>query len=220
MRLLRVPGVFAPISDTRLLAECMRRELRPGATVADVCTGSGALAIVAALSGAGRVSAIDVSRRAVLATRANARLNGVCVRAVRGDLFEPLADERVDLIISNPPYVPAPTDVIPTCGAARAWDAGRNGRTLLDRICKQAWRHLVPGGTLLLVHSSVCDTQLTLDQLADHGMTADVMASQTGPLGPLLTERAEWLRGNGLLAPDVREEELVVVRARRHTEPV
>ncbi len=77
----------------------------------------------------------------------------------------------------------------------------------------------MPGGTLLLVHSSVCDTERTLDQLTRHGMTAEVIASQTGPLGPLLTERAEWLRRNGLLPPDAREEEVVVVRARRHGPP-
>lgn len=215
MRLVRLPGVFAPISDTRLLSDCMRRELHPGAAVADVCTGSGVLAVAAALSGAARVTAVDVSRRAVLTTRLNARLNGVAVRAVRGDLFEPLANEELDLIVSNPPYVPAETDAISPRGRARAWDAGRDGRALLDRICDGAWRHLRPGGTLLLVHSDVCGTEQTLERLAGHGMKADVMAFETGSFGPLLRERAELLERDGRLAPGVREEEVVVVRARR-----
>ncbi len=215
MRLLRIPGVFAPISDTRLLAECMRRELRPGDAVADICTGSGALAVLAALAGAGRVTAIDISRRAVLAARLNARLNGVSLRSLRGDLFDPLGGEQLDLIVSNPPYVPTPTDAIPTRGRARAWDAGRDGRMLLDRICTQASRYLAPGGTLLVVQSHVCDTQLTLDQLTSGGLAADIAASRVGPLGPLLAERAEWLQRDGRLQPGVDEEELVVIRARR-----
>jgi release factor glutamine methyltransferase len=215
VRLLRIPGVFAPISDTWLLAECMRHHLRPGDAVADVCTGSGALAVAAALAGAGRVTAIDVSRRAVLAARLNARLNGVSLRALRGDLFDPLGGEQLDLIVSNPPYVPALADATPARGPSRAWDAGRDGRLLLNRICTQASHHLAPGGRLLVVHSHVCDTQLTLDQLTAAGLDADVVASRVGPLGPLLTQRAEWLQRDGRLQPGIREEELVVVRAQR-----
>jgi release factor glutamine methyltransferase len=215
VRLLRIPGVFVPLSDTRLLAECLRRELRPGDAVADICTGSGALAVVAALAGARRVSAIDVSRRAVLATSLNARLNGVSVRALRGDLFGPLGDERLDLIVSNPPYVPAPAGGTPARGPARAWDAGRDGRMLLDRICTRASRHLAPGGRLLVVHSHVCDTQLTLDQLTVSGLDADVLSSRIGPLGPLLAQRAQWLQDEGRLGPGACEEQLVVVRAQR-----
>lgn len=220
MRLLRMPGVFVPLSDTHLLAECMRRELRPGDAVADICTGSGVLAVVAALAGAGRVSAIDVARRAVLATRINARLNGVTVRARRGDLFGPLAGEQLDLIVSNPPYVPSPAGRTPTRGPARAWDAGRDGRALLDRICTEAAGHLAPGGRLLVVHSHVCDTQLTLDQLTASGLDADVASSQIGPLGPLLAQRARWLRDEGRLRRGARDEELVVVQARRPMAPV
>jgi release factor glutamine methyltransferase len=215
VRLLRIQGVFAPLSDTWLLAERMRHELRPGDAVADICTGSGTLAVVAALAGAGRITAVDISRRAVLAARLNARLNGVSLRALRGDLFDPLEGEQLNLIVSNPPYVPARADTTPARGPSRAWDAGCDGRLLLNRICTQASHHLAPGGTLLIVHSHVCDTQLTLDQLTAGGLDADVAASRVGPLGPLLADRAEWLQREGRLQPGVREEELVVIRARR-----
>ena len=144
MRLVTLPGVFSPISDSRLLAACLRSEIRPGARVADLCTGSGLLAVVAALHGAA-ATAVDVSRRAVVTARLNARLNGVSVRAVRGDLLAPLEEERFDVIVSNPPYVPAETDATPS-GPARAWVGGRDGRAVLDRICEQAPRHLLPGG--------------------------------------------------------------------------
>jgi release factor glutamine methyltransferase len=137
MRLATLPGVFRPLSDSRLLADCMRRELSPGAAVADVCTGSGMLAVAAALAGAGRVAAVDVSRRAVLTTLVNARLNRVAVRAVRGDLLSALPGESFDLIVSNPPYVPAEAGDTPARGPARAWDAGWDGRVLLDRLCER-----------------------------------------------------------------------------------
>ena len=88
MRIARVPGVFRPCSDTWLLAGVLRdRPELPGGDALDVCTGSGALAIAAALGGARSVTAVDVSRRAVLAARLNARLNGVRVDARRGDLL-------------------------------------------------------------------------------------------------------------------------------------
>ncbi len=214
-----IPGVFRPLSDSRLLAACLRRELSAGADVADVCTGSGLLAVTAALHGAGSVTAVDVSRRAVASARLNARLNGVVVRAVRGDLLRPLDGERFDVIVSNPPYVPAETDAIPAHGATRAWKAGRDGRSLLDRVCDQAPSHLRPGGALLLVQSSVCGERETLERLAARGLMADVVARQRGPLGPLLRAQATELERRGLLEPGVHEEDLLVIRGRLATSP-
>src|SRR3712207_1081887 len=131
---MTLPGVFKPISDSEFLADVLREQtLPPRASVLDLCTGSGILALTAALRGARSVTAIDVSRRAVLTARLNARLNGVRVRALRGDLFNPVAGQRFDAIVSNPPYVPAATDELPDRGPERAWDAGRDGRALLDR---------------------------------------------------------------------------------------
>lgn len=215
MRLVVPPGVFRPLSDSRLLADRMLDELTPGARVADICTGSGMLAVAAAVGGAGEVVAVDVSRRAVLAAQLNARLNGVSVRALRGDLLAPLDGERFDLIVSNPPYVPATDDVLPTRGRERAWDAGRDGRALLDRVCADAPRRLRPGGVLLLVHSSVCDGDASVALLASHGLEASVAVRSRGPLGPLLHERRTQLEARGLLPPGAREEELVVIRGRR-----
>jgi HemK-like putative methylase len=115
MRIATLPGVFRPRPDTWMLAAQLRAQLRPGATVLDVCTGSGALAICAALRGAREVTAVDVSRRAVWTARLNARLNRVRVRAVRSDLFSALGGARFDVIVSNPPYIA--TAVIATLSA-------------------------------------------------------------------------------------------------------
>jgi release factor glutamine methyltransferase len=198
-----------------MLADCLRREpLGADRAVLDACTGSGVLAITAALAGAGDVTAIDVSRRAVLTVRINARLNGVRVRALRGDLLEPVAGRRFDAIASNPPYVPSADDELPRRGARRAWDAGTSGRTLLDRLCEQAPAHLRPGGALLVTHSDLLGVERTVELMERGGLEVDVPSRRRGPLGPLMTQRREMLEQRGMLAPGQREEEIVVVRGR------
>jgi release factor glutamine methyltransferase len=206
--------VFRPISDTWLLADALDRQALPhDARVLDVCAGSGALAVRAALGGPREVTAIDVSRRAVAAIRVNAVLNGVRVRALHGDLFAPVAGERFDAIVSNPPYVPSPTDELPAAGLERAWEAGRNGRALIDRICAAAPAHLRPGGALLVVHSALLGLDATVDMLRAGGLHVDVAARERGPLGPRMNGRRRQLEAAGLLAPGRCDEDVVVVRA-------
>jgi release factor glutamine methyltransferase len=213
VRLFTLPGVFRPRPDSWMLARALRAERLPaGARVLDVCTGSGLLAVTAALGGA-QATAVDLSRRAVLCADLNARLNGVHVRALRGDLFAPVGGERFDAIVSNPPYLPAEDDVVPARGPRRAWDAGRDGRAILDRLCAEAPRHLDAGGVLLLIHSSLCDTDATLNALRAGGLRAEVIARHRGALGPLLRARAPQLEARGLLAAGEREEDVVIVRA-------
>jgi release factor glutamine methyltransferase len=212
MRLVTVPGVFRPRSDSRLLAARVAERAGPGISFLDPFTGSGILAIAAAGAGAS-ATAIDISRRAVACAALNARLNGVEVRALRGDLFAPVAGERFDLIAANPPYVPAPGDE-PARGAARAWDAGADGRALLDRFCAEVPARLAPGGRLLLTHSSVCGTDETLAMLTRSGLEVEVIERDRGPLGPLMAARAELLERRGLLEPGAREEEVLVFEGR------
>jgi release factor glutamine methyltransferase len=197
-----------------MLAHLVGRDQRlPGSRALDVCTGSGAIAIAAARGGAEAVTAVDVSRRAVFATRLNAALNGVRVHAVRGDLLFAVPGQRFDLIASNPPYLPAERAALPARGAQRAWEAGLDGRVLLDRIIAGAPAHLRPGGVLWLVHSSVCGVEETLSRLAAAGLEPVVAESRRGPLGPLLAARSAQLEARGLLGRGEREEEVVAIRA-------
>jgi release factor glutamine methyltransferase len=215
VRLLTPPGVFRPLSDTWMLADVLREAtLPPRASVLELCAGTGAVAIAAALRGAREVTTVDVSRRAALATRVNARLNGVRVRARRGDLFEAVGNARFDVIASNPPYVPAADAELPRTWPDRCWDAGHDGRVLLDRIIERAPAHLRPGGFVLLVHSSIIGTERTLEGLAAGGLEAEVVARRRGPLGPLMSARVHLLRERGLIGHDEHDEEVVVVRGR------
>jgi release factor glutamine methyltransferase len=151
--------------------------------------------------------------------RLNAALHRVRVRAVRGNLFDAVPGERFDVIVSNPPYVPAEDDALPDRGPRRATDAGTDGRAVLDRICEEAYMHLRPSGTLLLVHSDVCGEEATLEALEATGLHAEVAERHPGPLGPLLSERRDLLVERGLMDPEAEGEEVLVIRATHRIRP-
>ncbi len=213
MRIVVLPGVLRPPSDAELLRGVMARDgsgLR-GRDALDLCSGSGILGLTAAQLGA-RATAVDLSRRAVLNARLNARLNRLELEVLRGDLFGPVEGRRFDLIVSNPPYIPAPPDA-ETRGAARAWDAGPDGRALLDRISDAAAMHLRPGGRILLVHSSLSDPDESQRRLAAAGLSTRIAAEDEGELGPVGRGREEYLRTIGVVDED-RTERMVVVEGR------
>lgn len=209
--LLELPGVYGPRPDSLLLAGLIPAHVREGDRVLDVFTGCGVLAVTAAAAGAGAVSAVDVSRRAMLSVAINSRLNGVTVRAQRGSMFDPVLGQRFDLIVANPPYVPSATDDVTARGAARAWEAGPDGRRFLDPFLERLPDHLGPTGRVLLVQSSICDTERTVTALSSAGIDADIVACQEAPLGPITAPRAQALEQRGLLRRGQRTEETVVI---------
>lgn len=205
------PGVYRPQTDTALLGRALRRERITRRTeILDLGTGSGALAVEAARLG-GRVTAVDISWRALATAWCNARLNGQVVRLRHGDLGSAVPGRRFDLVVTNPPYVPAPGDGPPR-GSARAWDAGADGRLLIDRICAAAPTVLRPAGRLLMVHSHLSGVEETLARLREAGLRAEIVDRTRLPFGRILLSRLGWLRERGLVA-DRTSEELVVIRA-------
>ncbi len=124
--------------------------------VLDLCTGSGCLAILAALVfPRARIDAVDLSAGALALARRNVadhRL-GDRITLHRGDLFAPLAGKRYDLILSNPPYVDGrgmaklPPEYRHEPRLALA--AGDDGLKLVHRILAEAPRHLAKDGNLL-----------------------------------------------------------------------
>ncbi len=218
MLLVRPPGVYRAQEDTSLLRHVLRRRgqhgLVEGRSVLDVGSGTGALGIEAFRAGATGLTAIDLSRRSVLASWLNSRLHGVPAKVRRGDLFAPVKPHRFDLVLANPPYVPSTGRPPSRHRTARCWDAGPDGRLLLDRICSGAHSVLNEGGALLLVQSGLAGEQATVDRFEEAGLVGEVVARAHIPFGPVLRARVPQLRARGLLAPDQVEEELVVIEAR------
>jgi ribosomal protein L3 glutamine methyltransferase len=141
---LRGDGVL-PIGDPSR----MRRVL-------DLCTGCGCLAVLAALAfPRARIDAVDFSAGALALAHRNVKSHrlGDRISLHRGDLFAPVARQRYDLIISNPPYVDAramaklPAEYRHEPRLALA--AGSDGLDLVRRILAEAHRHLKPDGSLL-----------------------------------------------------------------------
>lgn len=152
--------VLIPRPETELLAERAIAALRCAPTeiphALDLCCGSGCLAISLALEVPGaRVDAADLSPDALQVTSDNARALGAALRLLRGDLWDALPPgERYDLIVSNPPYIPAAD-----CDALQpevmqeprmALDGGPDGLAFYRRIARGAMSHLNSGGTMLL----------------------------------------------------------------------
>lgn len=157
-------STLIPEQDTEVLVETALEELKrrgPGEAplrILDLCTGSGCilLSLLHELRNAGGLGT-DLSEEALEAARENAVRLGLQERAAfrQGDLWEPVGDERFDLIVSNPPYVP--TEVIPTlepevrCGEPyAALDGGEDGLVFYRRIMREAAGHLKPSGIIIV----------------------------------------------------------------------
>jgi release factor glutamine methyltransferase len=215
-RILRLPGVYRPQPDSRLLASALEEAALPSdARVLDLCTGSGVLALTAARLGAAEVTAVDISRRAVASAWLNGRLRQLPVQVRRGDLYDAFALGSFDVVLANPPYVPCPS----SDDVSRRWDAGPDGREVLDPLCANAVDLLKPGGFLLLVQSEFSGEEPSLRQLREAGLKAAIVARRRLPFGPVLRGRAEYLSAAGLCNSDAATEELVVIRADRPNRP-
>ncbi|MGE0219576.1 HemK2/MTQ2 family protein methyltransferase [Mycolicibacterium sp.] len=212
-------GIYPPQEDSFLLIDAMVSSgLAPGARVADLCTGSGVIALAAAQAGAAEVTAFDICPRAVRHARRTALTHGHDIDVHRGSWARAVEFGPFDVVVANPPYVPqGPVDdtgeIPPTAGPAQAWNAGTDGRLVLDPLCAAAPLLVEEGGTMLIVHSECANIPKTLSALKSHGMTVEVVAQQLIPLGPVMSARAKWLAHQGLLTPGRQQERLVVIRA-------
>jgi ribosomal protein L3 glutamine methyltransferase len=169
---------------------------RPVARVLDLCTGSGCIAIAMAVHQPHwQVDAVDLSDDALALAAENARLLDVArrVRLMRSDLFSGLAGEVYDLIVSNPPYVPAgevpalPPEYAhePSLGLA----AGTDGLDLALRILRDAPRHLSDDGLLVV---EVGDSEAALVELLP-GVPFNWIEFKVGQMGVFALD-AEPLR--------------------------
>lgn len=152
-------AVLDPRPDTETLVEwalaCLDGNAAAAPRVLDLGTGSGAIALaIAHARPAAQVSAVDLSDAALAVARGNGERLGLAVRWRLGRWFEPVAGERFDLVVSNPPYL---ADDDPHLGALRheprqALCAGPDGLDDLRHLAATAPAHVRPGSWLLLEH--------------------------------------------------------------------
>lgn len=152
------PATLIPRPETELLVELAFAHIPPQGRVLDLGTGSGAIALaIAHARPDAQVTAVDASAAALEVARQNAQGLGIVnVRFMHSDWFAALADERFDLIVSNPPYV-ATGDTHLARGDLRfeprtALASGADGLDDIRRIIPGANAHLVTDGWLLLEH--------------------------------------------------------------------
>lgn len=169
------PGVFVPRPETETVAQVAVDEaarlavLGQDPVVVDLCCGAGGIALSVATEVPGtRVSAVDASPAAVALTRRNAEIAGADLTVVTGDVRDPLLfaelDGRVDVLVSNPPYIPP--DAVPVDPEVRDHDpdlalygGGADGLDVPRAVIDVAIRLLVPGGLLVMEHAEVQDAQ-------------------------------------------------------------
>ncbi len=158
------PAVLIPRPETELLVEYVAQRIpaEREATIVDVCTGSGCIAVaIARLRPRARVIATDLSSPSLNVARQNAMRHEVGERItwLEGDLLRPLVEKglegRIDVIVSNPPYI-AETDWATLQPEVRLFEprgalvAGPQGTELHERLLQEAGRYLSPGGALIM----------------------------------------------------------------------
>jgi release factor glutamine methyltransferase len=149
------PDVLIPRPETEHLIQASLARIQPGDVVLDVGTGSGAIAITLALETKARVLATDVSTNALYVAAANARRLRAQVSLLACDLVAAIASQSIDLLVSNPPYVPK-TDHPALQREVRDYEppvalfAGPTGLDIYERLIADAPRILRPGGWLLV----------------------------------------------------------------------
>ena len=157
-RLFRVTeDVLIPRPETEHLVESAIEHIRanPVERILDIGTGSGAIAISLALESGQRVFASDISMAALRVAAHNREAHEAAVHFLAGDLAGPFGFSTIDLLVSNPPYVPA-ADEANMQREVREWEphvalfAGNTGYEIYERLIGQATRVVRPGGRLMM----------------------------------------------------------------------
>ena len=153
------PDVLIPRPETELAVErCLALRPEGPATVADLGTGSGAIALALALERPDwRIVATDRAAAALHVARANARRHALRnIEFLQGDWCTPLRARRFDLIVSNPPYIGASDPALKALRfePAAALSPGQTGMEALQCVVSQATAVLVSRGALVLEHGA------------------------------------------------------------------
>ncbi|MDG5761428.1 class I SAM-dependent methyltransferase [Natronococcus sp. A-GB1] len=179
-------NVYQPAEDSELLAEAVCERLSSDSysgdgerIVLEVGTGSGYVADRIAAETDARVIASDLNPHAVR----QAREKGL--EAVRADLVSPFADEAVDVVAFNPPYLPTDPDTEWDDWMERALSGGEDGRAIIDPFLSKVDRVLAPDGVVYLLVSSLTDVDTVVERAGEAGFSAAAVADHSFPFETL-----------------------------------
>ena len=168
--------VYIPSDDTFLLAENL--EIKEGQSVLEIGTGSGLVSMYASLL-SDDVTATDINYNALELAEKNFKLNNInTIRLEFGDLFEPVKNEKFDVILFNTPYLPTDSDDIINDDLNYAFDGGLDGRKVIDRFINEVSNHLNDKGIVQIIQSSLSDNNRTLDMFDRNGFVAEIAESE------------------------------------------
>jgi release factor glutamine methyltransferase len=171
--------VYQPAEDSRLLASAAVEHVESGDRVIDVGTGSGFVAATIATETGATVIGTDLNPDACR----QARERGV--EAIRADLLDPFASSSVDVVVSNPPYLPTDPDEAWSDWMEVALSGGESGLAVIEPLLADVGRVLRPGGAVLMLVSSLTGVEDVVGLAADAGFSAAVVAEESFPFETL-----------------------------------
>lgn len=152
-------NVLIPRQDTEILVEEVIKiaEKIENPEILDLCTGSGAIAVsIAKYCKDVRITAVDISEKAIEIAKKNAKFNGVLskIEFIESDMFKKLKKRKFDIIVSNPPYIPT-NEILKLSKDVQnepklALDGGKTGLDFYEKIAKDGDKYLNNQGFICL----------------------------------------------------------------------
>jgi len=156
------PDVYPPSDDSILFIQSL--DVKEGEKVLEIGCGSGVVSIHCAKNGC-KVTCGDINPKAVALTRRNAEANGIQIEVFETDVYSNI-DGRFDTILFNLPYLPVDEDGL----LARSWSGGPDGLGPLPDLLRGAPDHLTEDGRVVVVISSLMDTDALWDLLDNYSV--------------------------------------------------
>lgn len=144
-------NVLIPRYETEEVVHEALKYINKDSKVLDLCCGSGYIGLTVKQKTGAQVTLSDISKDAIKQTKENAKLNKLDVEIIKSDLFESIQD-KYDMIISNPPYIPEANQLPPSVYNYEPYEAlfaGQDGNELYARIIGEYEQYLNPGGVLV-----------------------------------------------------------------------
>lgn len=172
-------SVYQPAEDSHLLARATASQVTGDECILEVGCGSGIVAAYLRAETGATVIASDINPFACQATADRG------IPVVRGDLVTPFAAEKFDVVVFNPPYLPADSGTPNDDWMEIALTGGPNGRAVLTRFLETVNRVLTGDGTVFVLVSTVTGVESVVETAATNGFSAVAIADESYPFETL-----------------------------------